>query len=115
MKRTSTPSNTYPRKLLPAVRGYGFAVLSVALALAAGLLLTNQNFRSVKFPFFLFAIAITGWREGKGPGIVALVLSSLAFNYFFTAPIYTLYVTLADLPYYVVFILFSVLIVCFSP
>jgi PAS domain S-box-containing protein len=89
-------------------------MFSIAIALMAGLLLTSRNFHGVEFPLFLFAIAITVWREGTGPGVFAVVLSSLAFNYFFTPPIYSLYIAPADLPYYAVFVLFALLITWFS-
>ena len=113
MKETIALSNTSPRTLLSAMRGYGLAVLAVAIALAAGLFLRSHNPR-VAFPLLLMAVAITVWREGTGPGILAVVLSSLAFNYYFTQPYYTFYVSLVDLPYYVEFILFALLITWFS-
>src|SRR5580658_4726237 len=114
MKHTIAPSNSRPRKLLSAIRSYGLAMLSVAIALMAGLLLASLNFHDVEFPLFLFAIAITVWREGTGPGVLALVLSSVAFNYFFTPPIYSFYITPAEFPYYALFILFALLITWFS-
>jgi PAS domain S-box-containing protein len=114
MKQTLAPSNTPPRKLLSAIRGYGFALLSVAIAFAAGLFMARFNFQGVEFPFFLIAIAVIVWREGTGPAVFALVLSSLVFNYFFTPPIHSFYVSPSDIPYYVVFILFALLITWFS-
>jgi CheY-like chemotaxis protein len=80
---------------------YGLAVVSVVMALGGALLANRHHFRGVEFPFFLFAIALTVWYAGTGPGITALVLSSLAFDYFFTEPFYTLYVTRDDLSYYI--------------
>ena len=113
-QQTVVSSNNLPRKLFSAIRGYILASCSVAIALMTGLLLARLNFPSVEFPLFLFAIAIIVWREGTGPGAFALVLSSLAFNYFFTPPLYSLYITPAELPYYAVFILFALLITWFS-
>lgn len=113
MKQTMTPSNADRPSIISALRGYGLAVLTVAVALAAGLFLRNNNPR-VAFPLLLMAVAIAVWQEGTGPGILAVVLSSLAFNYFFTQPYYTLYVSLIDLPYYVEFVLFALLITWFS-
>jgi PAS domain S-box-containing protein len=101
-------------KDLPSILRYGLAIGSVALALGLPLLLERYNFRGVEFPLFLFAIAVTVWYAGLWPGVLAVVLSSLAFNYFFTEPIYTLYVSRLDLPYYVVFILFASLLAWFS-
>jgi PAS domain S-box-containing protein len=114
MKQTVALSKTPRRKLVSAIRGYSLAFLYVAIALVAGLLLASLNFHDVAFPVFLFAIAITVWREGTGPGVSALILSSLAFNYFFTAPIHSFYITPAEFPYYAVFILFALLITWFS-
>ena len=76
-----------------AISRYSLAVLSIALALAAALVADRFNFRGVEFPLFLFAIAGTVWFAGPGPAVVTLVLSSLVFNYYFTEPFYSLYVT----------------------
>ncbi len=112
------PAMTQKKNLMSAVptvvQRYGLAVLSVAIALGVALLLTRDNFRGVEFPLFLMAIAVTVWYLGRGPAIFALVLSCLAFNYFFTEPIHTLYVTRSDLPYYIMFILFASLLTWFS-
>jgi PAS domain S-box-containing protein len=97
-----------------AVQRYGLAVVSVATALGAALLLGRYHFREVEFPLFLFAIALTVWYAGVGPAILAVILSSLVFNYFFTEPIYSFYVTTAELAYYVAFVLFALLIIWFS-
>ena len=114
MNQTIATSNAPPRKLLSAIRGYGFALLAVAIALAAGLFMARFNFQGVEFPFFLIAIAIIVWREGTGPAVFALIISSLAFNYYFTPPIHSFYVSPSDVPYYAVFILFALLITWFS-
>ena len=100
--------------LFPASFGYALALFSVAVALGGALLLQRYSIRGVEFPLFLFAIALTVWYAGLGPAILTLVLSSLAFDYFFTEPFHTLYVTASDLPYYIVFILFASLITWFS-
>jgi PAS domain S-box-containing protein len=101
-------------KDLPPILRYGLAIGSVALALGLALLLERYNFRGVEFPLFLFAIAVSVWYAGLWPGVLAVVLSSLAFNYYFTEPLYTFYVARVDLPYYVVFLLFASLLTWFS-
>ena len=101
-------------KDLPPIFRYGLAAVSVALALGMALLLQRYNFRGVEFPLFLFAIAVSVWYAGLWPGVLAVVLSSLAFNYYFTEPRYTFYVARVDVPYYVVFILFASLLAWFS-
>jgi K+-sensing histidine kinase KdpD len=97
----------------PVLR-YGLAVASVALSLGVALLLNRYNFRGVEFPLFLFAIAVVAWEAGPAPAVLTLVLSGLAFNYFFTEPFYSFAVARADVPYLVVFVLFASLLAWFS-
>jgi PAS domain S-box-containing protein len=80
----------------------------------AGGVLSTGTFREVEFPLFLFAIALTAWYVGVGPAILSVVFSSLVFNYFFTEPLYSFYVTREELAYYVAFVLFALLIIWFS-
>jgi K+-sensing histidine kinase KdpD len=82
-------------KPLSRIQGYGLAVLSVSLALGAGLLLGRFHFRDAVVPLFLFAVAIAAWYGGPGAGVLALVLSSISFDYFFVEPIYSLDVSTA--------------------
>lgn len=108
-----TRTKTFLPKV-PVVQQYGLAVLSVAVALGISLFLSNHKIESVEFPVFLIAITVTVWYAGVRPAIVALVLAALAFNYYFTEPRYTFYITSADIPYYAVFILFALLITWFA-
>jgi light-regulated signal transduction histidine kinase (bacteriophytochrome) len=62
----------------------------------------------------LFAVALTVWYAELGPGILSVVLSSLVFNFFFTEPLHSFYVTRAELPYYIVFLLFAWLVAFFA-
>ena len=101
-------------KDLPLIQRYGLAIVSVALALGSALPLERYDFRGVEFPLFLFAIVLTVWYAGPGPGILAVVLSSLCFNYYFTEPLHSFYVRRSELPYYIVFILFGALLAWFS-
>jgi PAS domain S-box-containing protein len=94
--------------------GYGLAVTSSALALGLALLAQRYDFLNMEVPLFLLAIAITVWYAGIGPAVLAVVFSSLAFDYFFTEPRYSLYVTASELPHYAVFIMFAVLLSWFS-
>jgi PAS domain S-box-containing protein len=101
-------------KPLSTIQSYGLAVLAVSVAIGGALVLERYNFRGVEFPVFLFAIAITVWYARLAAAILALVLAALGFNYFFTEPIHTLYVTPSELPYYFVFILFASLLTWFT-
>jgi K+-sensing histidine kinase KdpD len=69
-----------------AILRYSLPVVSVAMALELALFMQRQHFRDVELPLFLFAVAISAWYAGSGPGLLALVLASACFNYFFTEP-----------------------------
>jgi PAS domain S-box-containing protein len=108
------PSGFYMQKARSVILRHCLAAASVGIALGTALLLERYSFRGVEFPLFLFAIALTVWYAGVGPAILAVVLSSVAFDYFFTEPRYSLYVRSSELPYYVIFILFASLLAWFS-
>jgi PAS domain S-box-containing protein len=101
-------------KPLTGIQSYGLAALAVSVALLGGLLLERYNFRGVQFTVFLLAIAITVWYARMQAAVFSLVLAALAFNYFFTEPLHTFYVTRSELPYYFVFILFASLLTWFT-
>lgn len=109
-----TPERPLFPKIPSVALRYCLAVLSVGVALGISLLLESRKIEGVEFPLFLFAVAVTVWYAGTWPGVLSLVLSALAFNYYFTEPRYTFYVTAADVPYYAVFLLFALLIAWFS-
>jgi PAS domain S-box-containing protein len=58
---------------------YGVPVLAVALSLAGTFLLQPYDFRT---PLFLLSIMISTWVGGIGPGMLAVLLSTLAINLF---------------------------------
>jgi len=97
------------QKDLSPIQGYGLAVVSVAVAFRVDLSLGGR------IPgLFWIAIALTAWYAGIGPAILALVLSILTVDYYFTEPRFTFAITRAEIPYYAAFILFAVLIIWFS-
>jgi K+-sensing histidine kinase KdpD len=97
-----------------AVLRYGLAVVSFGVALGLALLAQRYDFRNVEVPLFLFAVAATTWYAGPGPAALAVALSIAFFDYFFTEPRYTFYVTSSDIPYLIVFISFALLVAWFS-
>src|SRR5215471_1230999 len=101
-------------KIPPALQRYGLAVLSVAIALGINLFLARYKILGVEFTIFLAAIAFTVWYAGARPAVLGLLLAALAFDYYFTEPGYSFYITWADVPYEAVFILFALLITWFS-
>jgi PAS domain S-box-containing protein len=107
-------SNSGLQKARRVVFHYGLAVLSVSLALGVSLLLEHFHYRGVADSLFLFAIAISVWYAGIGPGVLAVVLSGLADNYFFIEPIYSVSITRYDVPHFAVFLLFASLLTGFA-
>ena len=99
---------------LSPIGRYRLAVVSVAIALGTALLLERSGFRGVELPLFLFAIALTVWYGGVGPAILAVVSCGLAFDFFFTDPRFSLYVTSSEVPYYLCFLSFALLLAWFS-
>ena len=65
---------------------YGFAVLSVAVAV----IISRWAAPHIGFPgtLFLCVVVLSAWYGGVGPGLLATVLSSLAFHYSFQHPNY---------------------------
>ncbi len=93
---------------------YSVALVSVVLASLPALALQHYKFRDVELPLFLFAIALTAWHAGAGPAVLAIVLSSLCFDYFFAPPLYAFALTAADIPAVTILVAFAVLITRFA-
>jgi K+-sensing histidine kinase KdpD len=95
------------------VLSYGFAVVSVVIALGLALALRHYQFREVELPILALAVAVTTWYAGVWPAVVAVVLSAACFNYFFTEPYYSFEISSQDIPYFVLFTIWAVLIAGF--
>ncbi|MBD1911339.1 MULTISPECIES: PAS domain S-box protein [unclassified Leptolyngbya] len=65
---------------------YGVAIALTAIALLLSLWQAALIARTMG-AFFYIAIAISTWYGGRWPGIVTIVLSALALNYYFIPPI----------------------------
>ncbi|MGA2809923.1 MAG: ATP-binding protein [Candidatus Acidiferrum sp.] len=109
-----TGSNLQSRVARSYLPRYALALASFAMALGLALLAHRYGFRNVEVPLFLFIVALTAWYGGSGPAAVALLLSIAGFDYYFTEPRYTLYVTRSDIPYLIVFVSFASLVAWFS-
>ena len=64
-----------------AVWQYGLAVVSVAVAL--GITNSLERYTTLRTPLFYIAIIISAWFGGMGPGLLTVVLSTLAVDYYF--------------------------------
>jgi PAS domain S-box-containing protein len=107
-------SNLSPQFAHSTILRYGLAAASFGIALGLALLAQRYGFHNVEVPLFLFAVAVTTWYAGPRPAALAVVLSIVFFDYFFTEPRYSFYVTRSDIPYLVVFMSFASLVAWFS-
>ena len=73
---------------------YGVAVLSVAVAAMLTPLLSGFL---DPIPLFYSAVIITSWYGGRGPGLLSVLLATLAINYFIVQPIYAFNFAVTDL------------------
>lgn len=83
--------------------GYGLSVVCVALALALALAFQHYGFREAEAPLFELAIVVTAWYAGLRPSALAVILSALCFDFFFTEPLYKFGASTTDLAHYFVF------------
>jgi PAS domain S-box-containing protein len=97
----------------PAPVRYGFAILTVAVALLVTLAARHFGLAN-RSAAFLAAILLTGWYAGNGPMLVAMALSTFVFDFCFLPPLYTLGLTWGADPYLLWFLLFAVLAAWFS-
>ena len=84
---------------------YGVSALWVGLALAIGLLLGPDFDVKLGPLLFLAAVVLSAWFAGSGPGLAAIVFSTLAVEYFWTEPAYSFVVVREELPLMTSFIL----------
>jgi PAS domain S-box-containing protein len=86
----------------PAIWGYATAILSAA----AALLISRWpalHLEAAPTSLFLCAVMISAWLGGVGPGLLAVVLSCLAFSYYDLQPIHSFAVKSAEIPRLVAF------------
>jgi signal transduction histidine kinase len=86
---------------------YCVAVLSTTLALgiANGMRLQLGVQSTPIVSLFLCAVMFSAWFGGGGPGALALLLSVLALDYSFVAPIYSFAVDVKEIPRLIIFAL----------
>src|SRR5207245_11444395 len=95
------------RRVSPAVQRYGLSILSVAICTAVTFPL--QEF-GVRVSLFFPAVLLATWFGGTGPGLLAVFLSILSINFFFTEPFFAFEFSVRDIPTTVAF-LFSALVI----
>jgi transcriptional regulator with PAS, ATPase and Fis domain len=96
--------NPFLGRKLPAILGYGIAALSVTTAF----LLSHWSalhLEAAPVSLFLCAVMFSAWLGGVGPGLLASVLSAVAFYYSFLSPLNSLTAKPAEMPRFFVFVL----------
>jgi len=103
LSSTADRDRSSKMRLIAASLRYSIALVCVAAALAASLLLQ----RLFPYPFlFLFfaAVMASAWLGGTAPGLFAVLLSTLAVDYFFVPPFHSFAVNATDTAYFVAFV-----------
>jgi K+-sensing histidine kinase KdpD len=106
--------NQESHRIHSPILGYAFSVPCVAIALGLGLIFQHYKINDADVPVFAAAIAIVTWYAGRGPSVMAVVLASACFNYFFSEPLYTFEITPDDLPYFLVFVTWAIIVASFA-
>jgi signal transduction histidine kinase len=113
-RRILAPWHLEERRIRSPILGYGFSVVSVAIGLVLALALQFYQFRDVAVPVLALSIALTTWYAGTGPAVLAIVLSTACFDYFFAEPLYSFAISSKDLPYFFVFVAWGAIVSSFS-
>ena len=91
----------------PAFLRYGLSVILVGISLSVTLLFQGYTFRT---PLFFPAVILSTWFGGAGPGLLAVVLSTLSINFFILEPRFAFSFSFHDVVHLAVF-LFSALLI----
>src|SRR5216110_124163 len=109
-EKIGKPDSSAPRASRE-IPGYVLSVLSVAVATAVTLLLGDYTFRT---PFFFVAILVSTWFGGRGPGLFAVLLSTLSINFFILEPRFAFLFGYRDLLHLAVFLFCALVISSWS-
>jgi C4-dicarboxylate-specific signal transduction histidine kinase len=101
------------RTVTSALARYGLAIALVSAALGLTLLLQSVV-STAGFLFFYIAVVASSWFSGTWSGGLAVILSTLAVEYFFIPPIHSFGVRREFLPVFVEFAVSSAVVSWFS-
>jgi light-regulated signal transduction histidine kinase (bacteriophytochrome) len=68
----------------------------------------------MELPLLTVAIALTTWYAGGGPSLLAVLLATASFDYFFTEPYFSFSISSRDLPYFFIFVAWAAVVASFS-
>src|SRR2546423_1476471 len=104
-------SDANARPVSGGLSGYALSVLLVALSTSVTFLLRDYSFRP---PLFLPAILLSTWFGGTGPGVLAVLLSTLSINFFLLEPRFAFAFSFRDAVHLAVFLFTALLISSWS-
>jgi len=93
----------------PVISSYGVPVLSVGAVLIIGGWL-DLYLQAAPVSLFICAVMFSAWFGGFRPGLLATILSILAFKYYFVPSIHSLVPETAEIPRLIVFSLAAVFV-----
>ena len=116
----AVPDETPPRRAVavtaprPGFDARPYAIALAAIAAGLGAAIVAEPYAGVENAdlFLLTAVVAVAVRWGLGPALAAVVAASLAYNFFFLPPVYTL--TIADPTNVAAFLLFTLVAVLVS-
>jgi len=116
----AVPDETQPRRAVavtapragPDARPYAIALAAIATGLGAAIVAEPYAGVENADLFLLTAVVAVAVRWGLGPALASVVAASLAYNFFFLPPVYTL--TIADPTNVAAFLLFTLVAVLVS-
>jgi len=114
VRRTLARWNLALQMVRSPILRYGLSVGCIAIALGLALVLQYYQFRNVELPVLSLAVGIATWYAGVGPSVVAILLSTACFNYFFGEPLHSFHVSARDLPSFFTFVAWAVIVAWFS-
>jgi signal transduction histidine kinase len=92
---------------------YGSAAGCVGVALGLALPFQHYGFHHIETPLFELAVVSVAWLMGIGPSVLAVVLSLACFDYFFVEPLHSFEISWSELPYFLLFSTWAVIIAVF--
>src|SRR6476660_7511716 len=84
-------STQFERIRSPLLR-YGLSVVCCAIATGLGLVLYRNGIRGMELGLLCLPVAIATWYGGIGASVLAVLLCTASFNYFFVEPLFSFYV-----------------------
>jgi len=105
--------NKIPIPATAPILKYLAAVISVTVALLIALFL-DVHLVTAPVSLFLCALMFSAWYGGIKPGLLALLLSLVAFKFFFAAPVYSLAIHITEVPRILIFTLSALFVVLLS-